>query len=426
MNNDPRNIPDNHWPDPGQPNPNGYNQPPQGYPNAYNQPPQGYPNAYGQPYYTTVIVPPAPIEPPIPYTPIEDIAPGDPDDEVEDYLLSLPDDPLAADEEGRALYTRNRAECRHTFTQIGISMVVFACALYFGPILINTILSAVAPAMTEAYWYNWFLSVVPLYGLALPLLLIPLLRVKPTRHNPYCHTKMLRAEKRPFTVATFLMLTAIALGCNQIGSTISTYIMSILSALTGYDYSSSLVSVTDASPLWLNFIVLCIVAPFGEEFIFRKLLVSRMRRYGDTVAILVSGLLFGLFHGNVYQLFYTALGGILLAYIYTRTGKYLLCVAMHSLLNLLGGILIPAVADYMLVEGAEVTLVSVAATLFVYVWIYSFMTAAVVLVATRWRKRQIARAPLTFNKRDVFRNPGMIAAFIVMGLVILETLIPRL
>ena len=187
-----------------------------------------------------------------------------------------------------------------------------------------------------------------------------------------------------------------------------------------------MVKMVDNSPVWMTFFATCICAPLGEELLFRKLLIDRTRRYGDLPSILLSGILFGLFHGNLFQFFYAAMVGMVMAYIYTRTGKYLLCVAMHSLLNLLGGILIPAVADYMLVEGAEVTLVSVAATLFVYVWIYSFMTAAVVLVATRWRKRQIARAPLTFNKRDVFRNPGMIAALIVMGLVILETLIPRL
>ena len=61
-------------------------------------------------------------------------------------------------------------------------------------------------------------------------------------------------------------------------------------------------------------------------------------------SILLSGLLFGLFHGNLFQFFYAAAVGMILAYVYTRTGRYLWCVAMHAIINLMGSIVIPALA----------------------------------------------------------------------------------
>ena len=45
---------------------------------------------------------------------------------------------------------------------------------------------------------------------------------------------------------------------------------------------------------------------------FRKLLIDRIVPFGQRVAVVVSGLAFGLFHGNFYQFFYAfSLGAVL-------------------------------------------------------------------------------------------------------------------
>jgi membrane protease YdiL (CAAX protease family) len=77
-----------------------------------------------------------------------------------------------------------------------------------------------------------------------------------------------------------------------------------------------------------------ILAPIVEEFIFRKFLIDRTYRYGEWVAILTSGLMFGLFHGNLAQFFFTTLIGGLFAYIYIRTGKIWYTIALHMTMNL--------------------------------------------------------------------------------------------
>ena len=71
-----------------------------------------------------------------------------------------------------------------------------------------------------------------------------------------------------------------------------------------------------------------------EELIFRKFLIDRTYRYGEWTAILTSGLMFGLSHGNLAQFFFTTLIGGLLAYIYIRTGKIWYTIALHMTLNL--------------------------------------------------------------------------------------------
>lgn len=81
-------------------------------------------------------------------------------------------------------------------------------------------------------------------------------------------------------------------------------------------------------------------APIVEELLFRKLLIDRIVGYGEGVAVVVSGLLFGLAHGNFSQFFYTAGIGTLWAYVYVKTGKVGYTIAFHMLFNLLGGMVV--------------------------------------------------------------------------------------
>ena len=54
----------------------------------------------------------------------------------------------------------------------------------------------------------------------------------------------------------------------------------------------------------VTFLYMVICAPILEEYIFRKLIVDRTVKYGQGVAVVLSGLMFGLFHGNLNQFAY--------------------------------------------------------------------------------------------------------------------------
>ena len=72
---------------------------------------------------------------------------------------------------------------------------------------------------------------------------------------------------------------------------------------------------------------------------FRKILIDRAIVFGDKTAILLSGLLFGLFHGNFYQVFYAFGVGCVLAYVYIRTGKIWYSISLHMAVNFFNGFL---------------------------------------------------------------------------------------
>ncbi len=78
-----------------------------------------------------------------------------------------------------------------------------------------------------------------------------------------------------------------------------------------------------------------LVSPLAEEVVFRGVIFNRMRRlYGAWVAIVASGLFFGAFHGNVVQGVYGGCMGILMAYLYDRSARFVIPFFFHMTANL--------------------------------------------------------------------------------------------
>lgn len=89
--------------------------------------------------------------------------------------------------------------------------------------------------------------------------------------------------------------------------------------------------------VWAGLILYGVVSPFVEEVIFRGFLYGRMRVYMPKVwAVLISALLFGVYHGNMVQGVYGFVMGILFTVAYDRYKNFYLAVIMHAIANLVG------------------------------------------------------------------------------------------
>lgn len=245
------------------------------------------------------------------------------------------------------------------------------------------------------------------------------------------------AEKPRFGFGWWILIAVIGMGAMEIGALVGQGFMKLLSYLVGYDYANGLETIVSGSPLWATFLGTVVLAPLGEEFIFRKLLIDRTRRWGDAVSVLLSGILFGLFHGNLFQLFYTTMFGFLLAYIYTRTGRLGWCVGLHALTNFWGGIVPTLLRNWI---GADIIadpeklsahLMKNPLQYFVYTLygmiIYALMIAAVVLLICLRKKIRFGDGtcvlPAGRRFRTVVLNGGMTVALLAFLLVLLSALI---
>ena len=78
-----------------------------------------------------------------------------------------------------------------------------------------------------------------------------------------------------------------------------------------------------------------LVSPFAEEAIFRGILFQRMKRcFNYGIALIVSSLLFGLYHGNVVQAVYGTILGIVIAWSYELFGDFVAPVLFHAVANI--------------------------------------------------------------------------------------------
>ena len=83
-----------------------------------------------------------------------------------------------------------------------------------------------------------------------------------------------------------------------------------------------------------DILAIAIIGPVLEEILFRGAITrALLQQYNPTKAILISALLFGVFHINPAQILPAFLIGILLAWTYYKTGSLIPCILMHVLNN---------------------------------------------------------------------------------------------
>lgn len=237
-------------------------------------------------------------------------------------------------EEPKLIDSYDPGAARKRFNIIGFGFAIFTVITF----VVCQMLSLVAIAaenisgvpVTSSTLFLNAVTPISIYLFALPLLLVFLgvFRIGGTA-----------PQKKRMRFGTILVLFVVGFGLMYIGSYMGQFTMWGLSEIVGYNYSNMLNDMIDYDGMWITVLFLCVVAPIGEEFVFRKLIIDRTHKYGGAVSIFLSALMFGLMHANFYQFFYAFLLGLLLGYVYYSTGKVWYTVALHAAMNFVGSIL---------------------------------------------------------------------------------------
>ena len=145
-----------------------------------------------------------------------------------------------------------------------------------------------------------------------------------------------KIQKRPMKIRYLLLLILIMYGLTHIGSLMGMPIHLVLSSVrlsreSGLGSSDIMMG---SSSILLNLTV-GILPPIFEELLFRKYLIDRTIRHGEFISCVMSGIMFGLWHGNFQQFFFVFFVGILFGFVYIRTGKIIYTMIMHASMNLI-------------------------------------------------------------------------------------------
>ena len=101
-------------------------------------------------------------------------------------------------------------------------------------------------------------------------------------------------------------------------------------------------------PVWIVLISVSVFAPFFEEWLCRGIILrGLLKKMKPGWAIVISALVFGLIHMNLWQAIPAFIIGVVLGYVYYKTGSLRLTMLMHCVNNTLSVILsrIPGLED---------------------------------------------------------------------------------
>ena len=219
----------------------------------------------------------------------------------------------------------------HRFSVVGGALAVMLVIWNVLARVLAEVVAVFAPNANPPMWLIVIISNGPLYCIAMPVawLILRRLPVMPTRSFSLGGARFWR-----------LLLESVPI--MYAGSLIGSLLAGLVSqgkAVNGIDEI-----VTNSDPI-TSVVLLVIVAPLFEEWMFRKQIIDHIRQYGEKTAILLSALAFSLFHANLFQTFYTFGLGLVLGYVYVRTSRLRYSLLMHMIINFNGGIVAPWVAS---------------------------------------------------------------------------------
>ena len=298
------------------------------------------------------------------------------------------------------------------FSLLGLMYFLGALIIIGVQVAVSMLVLAFAPSLLDNPNLSLLVSMLPTYTIAFPLTSLSIHQVP--------GVQMKKHNMKPTQLLGAFAISYALMYLSNLAGQFFTNIIGIIKGSPVDDAIADLVS--ELNPL-TAFFVMVLLAPALEEWIFRKLLVDRTIRYGEGTAIFLSGLMFGLFHGNLNQFVYTFLIGAFWAFIYVKTGRLRYTIYLHMALNFMGSVgslfFLGAIST---LEGGSSAmngfhfllgmLIPLAIVIPYLIVVFGLVISGIVLLVTNWKRFRLIPAELFIPKEKrfsvIFLNAGMI------------------
>lgn len=138
---------------------------------------------------------------------------------------------------------------------------------------------------------------------------------------------------KPMGVGSFIALVFLTFGCQ-----LPAQLLTIAAEWVTNLFGGSIVRVLEENAVDMDnmsmWLYVALAAPITEELLFRGLVMRSLQPYGKKFAIIVSAVLFGLYHGNPIQTPYAILVGLILGYV-AMEYNVVWAMVLHMMNNLL-------------------------------------------------------------------------------------------
>lgn len=122
------------------------------------------------------------------------------------------------------------------------------------------------------------------------------------------------------------------------------YLSAFLQSLMGIEFTggASSLEIKGWDGTLLGVLAVAVVPAIIEEAAVRGVVMQPLRRYGDKFAIILSAIFFACMHGNMVQIPYTVIGGLIMGYLAVVTGSLWPSIVLHFINNLYSLIILSA------------------------------------------------------------------------------------
>lgn len=306
---------------------------------------------------------------------------------------------------------------RRFFSKIGFNYFALGIIVLVLNLFIGLFISIINPNLLSNQTMMTFFSAIWTYLLPLPIFIYIMRK-----------TEAKTLEKHKMTVKTFVICISITMFLMWIGNIMGVIITSGIGSLIQHEVANPINDVINNSGLVANLIIITTIAPIFEELIFRKLLIDRTIKYGGTISVLLSGLLFAFFHGNLNQFFYAFLLGGFFAIIYIKTGQIKYTIGLHMIINFIGSV-VSLFVSQPLMDLANGSVISPTSTfgVILYILITLGLTVMGLIYSIKYfdesrfdgsEKEIILKNPVS----TILLNPGIICFILLMSYTIFTSI----
>lgn len=151
-------------------------------------------------------------------------------------------------------------------------------------------------------------------------------------------------EPHPMTWSVFVQLVGLMLFA-QLLAQVWFLVLEWICQSFGFSSQEAMSLATEMPDNLTMFLYSALVAPVTEEILFRGGILRGLESYGKGFAIVASGLLFGMFHGNAVQIPYAMAAGMILGYTAMEYG-IAWAMVLHMGNNLILGDILPRLTQH--------------------------------------------------------------------------------
>lgn len=219
-------------------------------------------------------------------------------------------------------------EGKRFFSTIGFLYLAGSVIIWIVQDLTIGMVHYMKPELLQNNTLFMMLPMLSMYILGMPMLIFLVSRMKTEK----------KIAVHKMSVGKLIMAAIMCYGIMYAGNLAGNFLTMLIGLFKGSAVTNEVASMVAGNAQWAVFFLTVLCAPVYEEVIFRKLIIDRAVVYGEGTAVVLSGIMFGLFHGNLNQFAYAFFLGLFLAFIYVKTGRLRYTVILHMAVNFVGSV----------------------------------------------------------------------------------------